>query len=103
MKVYLQRYGVAGFLLVYWSLSFVNEYFLHEHPLSAESRKWMRLQALLVTGSAGSFRLVVLSVAVERTVSSAVAGSSLPVLSVRASRFNILFFLRLRCSCEEPA
>ncbi|HFX7463858.1 hypothetical protein ACP3WT_22285 [Salmonella enterica] len=134
MKVYLQRYGVAGFLLVYWSLSFVNEYFLHEHPLSAESWKWMRLQALLVTGSvvvtvlrelrgapggnghhdrgrsrsscfcsAGSFRLVVLSVAVERTVSSAVAGSSLPVLSVRASRFNILFFLRLRCSCEEPA
>ncbi|EGS3383142.1 hypothetical protein I6Q83_003918 [Salmonella enterica subsp. enterica serovar Enteritidis] len=51
MKVYLQRYGVAGFLLVYWSLSFVNEYFLHEHPLSAESWKWMRLQALLVTGS----------------------------------------------------
>ncbi len=47
MKVYLQRYGVAGFLLVYWSLSFVNEYFLHEHPLSAESWKWM-LQVLLV-------------------------------------------------------
>ncbi|HFW3091046.1 TPA: hypothetical protein ACIBE3_004736 [Salmonella enterica subsp. enterica serovar Reading] len=51
MKVHLQRYGVAGFLLVYWSLSFVNEYFLHEHPLSAESWRWMRLQALLVTGS----------------------------------------------------
>lgn len=39
MKVYLQRYGVAGFLLVYWSLSFVNEYFLHKYPLSAESWK----------------------------------------------------------------
>ncbi|EBW6040670.1 hypothetical protein HBZ99_004272 [Salmonella enterica subsp. enterica] len=68
MKVYLQRYGVAGFLLVYWSLSFVNEYFLHEHPLSAESWKWMRLQALLVTGSVvvTVLRLFLLNSAVRR-------------------------------------
>lgn len=138
MKVYLQRYGVAGFLLVYWSLSFVNEYFLHEHPLSAESWKWMRLQALLVTGSVvvTVLRLFLLNSAVRREATAIITGVAAGLhvfallapsvwlfyqwqwnglfllqwqgavfltLSVRASRFNILFFLRLRCSCEEPA
>ncbi|EIZ2111042.1 hypothetical protein MOQ95_005804, partial [Salmonella enterica] len=76
MKVYLQRYGVAGFLLVYWSLSFVNEYFLHEHPLSAESWKWMRLQALLVTGSVvvTVLRLFLLNSAVRREAAAIMTG-----------------------------
>ncbi|MVQ01131.1 hypothetical protein FZ628_23215, partial [Salmonella enterica subsp. enterica serovar Bovismorbificans] len=76
MKVYLQRYGVAGFLLVYWSLSFVNEYFLHEHPLSAESWKWMRLQALLVTGSVvvTVLRLFLLNSAVRREATAIMTG-----------------------------
>ncbi|EKA0055218.1 hypothetical protein OJ417_004401 [Salmonella enterica] len=51
MKVHLQRYGVVWFLLAYWSLSFVNEYFLRGHPLSAEAWQGMRLLALLVTAS----------------------------------------------------
>ncbi|EHQ4282670.1 hypothetical protein LAP67_004100 [Salmonella enterica] len=50
MKVHLQRY-VVWFLLAYWSLSFVNEYFLRGHPLSAEAWQRMRLLALLVTAS----------------------------------------------------
>ncbi|EGO7252766.1 hypothetical protein IU821_004461 [Salmonella enterica] len=76
MKVYLQRYGVAGFLLVYWSLSFVNEYFLHEHPLSAESWKWMRLQVLLVTGSVvvTVLRLFLLNSAVRREAAAIMTG-----------------------------
>ncbi|EBU9317314.1 hypothetical protein ATT74_25555 [Salmonella enterica subsp. enterica serovar Panama] len=76
MKVYLQRYGVAGFLLVYWSLSFVNEYFLHEQPLSAESWKWMRLQALLVTGSVvvTVLRLFLLNSAVRREATAIMTG-----------------------------
>ncbi|EBJ4207082.1 hypothetical protein HVC08_004099 [Salmonella enterica] len=76
MKVYLQRYGVAGFLLVYWSLSFVNEYFLHEHTLSAESWKWMRLQALLVTGSVvvTVLRLFLLNSAVRREAAAIMTG-----------------------------
>ncbi|EDV4312708.1 hypothetical protein S058_004149 [Salmonella enterica subsp. enterica] len=76
MKVYLQRYGVAGFLLVYWSLSFVNEYFLHEHLLSAESWKWMRLQALLVTGSVvvTVLRLFLLNSAVRREATAIMTG-----------------------------
>ncbi|EBS4876536.1 hypothetical protein BFK02_004223 [Salmonella enterica subsp. enterica serovar Java] len=76
MKVYLQRYGVAGFLLVYWSLSFVNEYFLHEYPLSAESWKWMRLQALLVTGSVvvTVLRLFLLNSAVCREATAIMTG-----------------------------
>ncbi|EIW3594076.1 hypothetical protein MC118_005104 [Salmonella enterica] len=51
MKVHLQRYGVVWFLLAYWSLSFVNEYFLRGYPLSAEAWQGMRLLALLVTAS----------------------------------------------------
>ncbi|ENO7970161.1 hypothetical protein ACB641_004263 [Salmonella enterica] len=51
MKVHLQRYGVVWFLLAYWSLSFVVEFFLNGHPLSSEAWQGMRLLALLVTAS----------------------------------------------------
>ncbi|ENM0556553.1 hypothetical protein AB6Q20_003635 [Salmonella enterica] len=51
MKVHLQRYGVVWFLLAYWSLSFVVEFFLNGHPLSSEAWQGMRLPALLVTAS----------------------------------------------------
>ncbi|EJD7217326.1 TPA: hypothetical protein GLX13_18395 [Escherichia coli] len=51
MKTVLLRYGVAGFLLVYWGLSFANRYFLHEPPLSPDFWKTVRLQLLLVTAS----------------------------------------------------
>ncbi|EBF0138071.1 hypothetical protein [Salmonella enterica] len=51
MKTVLLRYGVAGFLLVYWGFSFANHYFLHESPLSPDFWKTIRLQVLLVTAS----------------------------------------------------
>ncbi|MFG5989825.1 hypothetical protein N4Q73_21475 [Salmonella enterica subsp. enterica serovar Pomona] len=51
MKTVLLRYGVAGFLLVYWGFSFATHYFLHESPLSPDFWKAIRLQVLLVTAS----------------------------------------------------
>ncbi|EDU9607383.1 hypothetical protein YT03_003512 [Salmonella enterica subsp. enterica] len=53
MNLHLRQYGVgiASLLFLYWSLSFVNAYFLNEHPLSAEAWQKMRLQVLLVTVS----------------------------------------------------
>ncbi|EAP4732185.1 hypothetical protein EW183_07090 [Salmonella enterica] len=51
MKTVLLRYGVVGFLLVYWGFSFANHYFLHESPLSPDFWKTIRLQVLLVTAS----------------------------------------------------
>lgn len=51
MKTVLLRYGVAGFLLVYWGLSFANRSLLHEPPLSPDFWKTVRLQLLLVTAS----------------------------------------------------
>lgn len=48
MKVHLRRYGVVWFLLAYWSLSFVVEFFLNGHPLSSEAWQGMRLLALLL-------------------------------------------------------
>ncbi|EFA9656408.1 hypothetical protein A5U30_004725 [Escherichia coli] len=51
MKTVLLRYGVAGFLLVYWGLSFANRSLLHEPPFSPDVWKTVRLQLLLVTAS----------------------------------------------------
>lgn len=51
MKSVLLRYGVAGFLLVYWGLSFANRSLLHEPPFSPDVWKTVRLQFLLVTVS----------------------------------------------------
>ncbi|ELO4939070.1 hypothetical protein QUQ76_004388 [Escherichia coli] len=51
MKSVLLRYGVAGFLLVYWGLSFANRSLLHEPPFSPDVWKTVRLQLLLVTVS----------------------------------------------------
>ena len=51
MKTVLLRYGVTGFLLVYWGLSFANRSLLHEPPLSPDFWKTVRLQLLLVTAS----------------------------------------------------
>ncbi|MFS6817280.1 hypothetical protein [Citrobacter meridianamericanus] len=42
---------IVSLLFLYWGLSFATEYFLNEHPLSAEAWQKMRLQVLLVTVS----------------------------------------------------
>lgn len=39
---------IVSLLFLYWGLSFATEYFLNEHPLSAEAWQKMRLQILLV-------------------------------------------------------
>ncbi|ECB4487260.1 hypothetical protein EXA75_15760 [Salmonella enterica subsp. enterica serovar Java] len=42
---------IVSLLFLYWGLSLATEYFLNEHPLSAEAWQKMRLQILLVTVS----------------------------------------------------
>lgn len=95
MKVHLQRYCVVWFLLAYWSLSFMNEYFLRGHPLSAEAWQGMRLLALLVTASLAITLTRLLTTDASNRQKAAVAGNGLRSGSGGSLRCSIfLFFMR---------